>query len=187
MADLSRTTSSPTGTGSINGAAHGTTRIMDKMRDAATAQLSSQKERATDGLGSISQAVRQSTHQLRDQEHDVMAHYVEQAAEQIDRLSQRLRDRDVGELVGDIQQMARRRPALFIGGAFAVGLIGARFLKSSGRTSPRNGQRERNALHETAFNVTSNDAGMEAGSSARPTPTRTAPPRPRQSSPYERP
>jgi hypothetical protein len=46
-----------------------------------------------------------------------------------------MRNKDVGDLVGDIQQMARRKPALFIGGAFAVGLIGARFFKSSNRTS----------------------------------------------------
>ena len=136
MADLSEATSShASGSTGANGGASGTNRLIDKVRDTATAQLTSQKNRATDGLGSISQAVRQSTHQLRDQEHDVIAHYVEQAADQIDRFSQRMRDKDVGDLVRDVQQMARRQPALFIGGAFAVGLIAARFFKSSNRTT----------------------------------------------------
>ena len=31
----------------------------------------------------------------------------------------------------DAQRLARRQPALFVGGAFALGLLGARFLKSS--------------------------------------------------------
>jgi hypothetical protein len=136
MADLSGVTSSQISKGvATNGRARGTDGIIDKVRDTAAAQLTSQKKRATDGLGNISQAVRQSTHQLRDQEHDVIAHYVEQAADQIDRFSQHMRDKNVDDLMRDIQQMARRRPALFIGGAFAVGLIGARFLKSSSRNS----------------------------------------------------
>jgi hypothetical protein len=33
--------------------------------------------------------------------------------------------------MNDAQRLARRQPALFVGGAFAVGLLGARFLKSS--------------------------------------------------------
>src|SRR3954464_374505 len=105
--------------------------IVDRVRDKAAAQLSSQKDRATDGLGSVAQAVRQSTQQLRDQKHDTIAGYVEQAADQIEKFSQRLRDKDVGELLDDAQRLGRRRPAVFIGSAFALGVIGARFLKSS--------------------------------------------------------
>ena len=42
-----------------------------------------------------------------------------------------IRNRDVGELVNEVQRFARRQPALFVGSAFAIGVIGARFLKSS--------------------------------------------------------
>jgi hypothetical protein len=105
--------------------------LVGRVRERATAQLSNQKDKATDSLGSVARAVRQSTEQLRNQQQDTLAGYVEQAADQIDRLSQRLRDKDVGELLDDAQRFARRQPALFIGSAFAVGLIGARFLKSS--------------------------------------------------------
>lgn len=105
--------------------------IVGKVKEQATAQLSSQKERATDGLGSVAQAVRQTTQHLRDNQNDTVARYAEQAAEQIERFSERLRNKDVGELMNDAQQLARRQPALFVGGAFAIGLLGARFLKSS--------------------------------------------------------
>jgi hypothetical protein len=37
----------------------------------------------------------------------------------------------VGELIGDVEQFARRSPALFLGGAFALGVLAARFVKSS--------------------------------------------------------
>ncbi|MCA1560064.1 MAG: hypothetical protein LC753_13025 [Acidobacteria bacterium] len=105
--------------------------IADRVRERASAQLTTQKERATDGLGTIAQAVRQSTQQLRNQQHETIAQYIEQAADQLERFSTRLKEKNVSELLNDAQQLARRQPALFIGGAFAVGLLGARFLKSS--------------------------------------------------------
>jgi hypothetical protein len=93
--------------------------------------LNTQKDRATDGLGSIAQAVRQTTGKLREDRQDMVAQYVEQAADQIERFSNSLREKDVSELLEDAQRFARRQPALFIGGSFAVGLLAARFLKSS--------------------------------------------------------
>jgi hypothetical protein len=110
----------------------GGTGLMDRVRDSATSQLGAQKDRATDGIGSVAQAVRQSTQQLRDQHHETIAQYVEQAADQLERFARRMKDRNVGDLAREAQELARRRPALFIGSAFALGLLGARFLKSSG-------------------------------------------------------
>src|SRR4051794_18025748 len=106
--------------------------IMDKVKDGAVSQLSTQKDRATDGIGSVAQAVRQSTQQLRDQRHDTIAEYVDQAAAQLERFSKTLKEKNVSELLDEAQRFARRNPALFIGGAFAIGLLSARFLKSSG-------------------------------------------------------
>lgn len=105
--------------------------LADRVRERASAQLNTQKERATEGLGTMAQAVRQSTQQLREQHHETVASYIDQAADQIDRFSRGLKNKDVGELLDDAQRLARRRPALFVGSAFAVGLAGARFFKSS--------------------------------------------------------
>ena len=111
--------------------ASGGTGLMDRVRQSATTQLGTQKDKATDGMGSVAQAVRQTTQQLREQRHETIARYVDEAASQLERMSQRLRDKDVGELLDDAQQFARRRPAVFIGSAFALGILGARFFKSS--------------------------------------------------------
>jgi hypothetical protein len=105
--------------------------IADKVRERAAAQLTTQKDRALDGLGGVAQAVRSTTQTLRDQQHDTIARYVEQAVDQVERLSRNLKEKDVGELVKDAQRLARRQPALFVGSAFAIGLLGARFFKSS--------------------------------------------------------
>lgn len=121
-------TRSTSGTGNISTENTG---IVGRVREQATSQLNTQKNKATDGLGSVAHAVRDTTQRLRDEKHDTVARYVEQAADQIERFSDRLKHKDVGELMNDAQRLARRQPALFVGGAFAVGLLGARFLKSS--------------------------------------------------------
>ena len=121
--------------------ATGSVGLMDKVRQGATSQLSTQKNKATDGIGTVTQAVRQASQQLRTQQHDTIANYIDQAANQLERFSTRLRDKDVGELVRDAQQFAKRRPVVFVGSAFALGLLGARFLKSSrDRQSGGNGR-----------------------------------------------
>jgi ElaB/YqjD/DUF883 family membrane-anchored ribosome-binding protein len=105
--------------------------VMDRVRDGASSQISDQKDRATDSLTRLAQAVRQSTQSLRDNQQGAVAQYVDRAADRIEQLSATLRERDVRELVRDAEQFARRQPAVFIGAAFAAGVLAARFIKSS--------------------------------------------------------
>jgi hypothetical protein len=111
--------------------------LIDNVKQRATAQLDSQKGRATDSISSIANAVRGSTSQLRGEQHDVLAQYVETFADQLERFSNNIRGKDVNELLDGARDLARRQPALFVGGSFAAGLLAARFLKSSGQTDSR--------------------------------------------------
>lgn len=114
--------------------ADGSRGMMGRVKEGAAAQLSNQKNRATDGLGSLAAAVRKTSEPLRQSDQATLASYVEQAADSIERFSSDLRQRDIGELLDDAKRFAKRQPALFIGGAFAVGVLAARFLKSSSET-----------------------------------------------------
>jgi hypothetical protein len=105
--------------------------IVDRVKESATAQLTTQKDRGTDALGNVAQAVRSSTQKLREEHHDAIAGYVDRAADQIENWSRRLREKDVTDLLSDVQRLARRQPTVFVGSAFTLGLVGARFLKSS--------------------------------------------------------
>jgi hypothetical protein len=69
--------------------------------------------------------------QLQEKDQPALAQYANQAADQIERFSHYLQERDVDQLLGEAQRFARRQPTLFLGGAFALGLLAARFLKSS--------------------------------------------------------
>lgn len=107
------------------------TGLVDRVRDTAAAQLSSQKARATGALGSVAAAIRQTSEPLRDSNQAMLADYAGQAADQLEQFSTRLGERDLNELMDDVNRFARRQPALFVGAAFAAGVLAARFLKSS--------------------------------------------------------
>src|SRR3954449_9397325 len=82
--------------------------ILNQVREKAASQLNEQKARATDGLGNVAQAVRESTHHLREQQYDTVAQFVERAADQIERFSNHLRERDLNDLVSEAQRFARQ-------------------------------------------------------------------------------
>ena len=121
--------------------------LMDRLRNGATSQLGAQKDRASEGVSSVARAVRQSTQQLRDNRHETIAQYVEHTVDRVERFADRLKEKDVTELVRDCQQFARRNPAAFVGAAFGVGVVAARFLKSSNRNAStgNGGWRERSS------------------------------------------
>jgi hypothetical protein len=112
-----------------SGGAHGRG-LMDQVRDAAYERLDAQKTRAVSGLTALADTMRQSGRQMGG-ENAVAARYVETAADQVERFVGGLRDRDLRTATADRERFARRRPAMFLGGAFALGLLAARFLKSS--------------------------------------------------------
>ena len=105
--------------------------IAGRARNNAQAGLAGGKERAVRGLGSVAHALRHTGEQLRQQDEESLPRYIETAAEKLDSLSGYLRGRELQDVAADVENFARREPALFVGGAFALGLIGGRFLKSS--------------------------------------------------------
>jgi len=104
--------------------------LMHSLQQQASSALSSQKVRAADSMKTVIDAVRQTGESLREK-NGTIAGYADSAASQLERFSTQLRDRDVSELMDEVGAFARRQPALFIGGGVALGLIAARFLKSS--------------------------------------------------------
>jgi len=113
--------------------------LKDKVAATATGKLEDQKTQAVSSIGNVADAIRQTGQQLRSNDQEAIAQYIDRAAEQIDQFTGYLRGRDMRQLVGDVESFARREPALFLGGAFVLGLFGARFLKSSGQASGAQG------------------------------------------------
>jgi hypothetical protein len=105
--------------------------VAGEARKTAEIQLAGGKSRAAKGLGSVAQALHTTSAHLREQEKGELADYVVRAANQVEAASSYLAARTIGQIVADVERFARREPALFLGGTFAIGLVGGRFLKSS--------------------------------------------------------
>lgn len=124
------------GAGTGSGGANDTTRrggMADQLRNRASDALTHQKDRAAQGLGSIVEAVRSTGRNMGDVNQPGIARYINNAADSMQRWVQTFEHKDIREIVEDVQQFGRQRPALFIGASFGAGLLGARFLKSSAR------------------------------------------------------
>ncbi len=112
-------------------ARHQASRLGEQAWWQAKSQVGTRQQRAAQQLDSVAQALRHTGQQLREQDNASFGEYADRAAEQVERVSGYLREKDPDQLISEAENLARRQPALFLGGAFALGLLGARFLKSS--------------------------------------------------------
>jgi hypothetical protein len=110
--------------------------VADKVKEQASSQISSQKDRAAEGLGNVADAIRQTGEQLRKNEQAApVAQYTDQLAQGVEMVSNYLRSRSIPDIFNEVERFARREPALFLGGALTLGLLGGRFLRSSSTSS----------------------------------------------------
>ena len=112
-------------------AKHVATDMAAQAKQSAQTKISNSKERAADSLGNVANVLRQTGEKLRAEDDSGLTEYVVRAADHVESASSYLKDRNFTDIVGDVGAFARREPALFLGGAFALGLVGGRFLKSS--------------------------------------------------------
>jgi hypothetical protein len=111
-------------------------------RDRASSSLGESKSQMADQFGTVADALRRTTEHLRSEDQQRIAGLTETVARQVDQVANYLRTKDARAMKEDLENLARRQPALMLGGALVLGLIGARFLKSSerGRDARRIGQ-----------------------------------------------
>lgn len=138
--------------------------VREDTKERVESGLARGKARAATTLGTVARTLRESAQPLRNENQAGAGRYVEQAADRVQRFSDYLQRTDVRDMVDGIERAARRQPAIFLGGAFALGLVGARFLKSSrrARADERAGEAYRGAYGYAA--------GYATGSGRRATP-----------------
>lgn len=105
--------------------------LSQQVRQQATEQLASQKERLADTLDTVALLIHQAGEHADLQDKAMFSGYVDKASSQVGQWSETLREREVTQLLDDTVQFARRQPMLFFSGALAAGFAGARFFRSS--------------------------------------------------------
>ena len=113
------------------GVKHTASDLAGQARHAAESRISGGKDQAIDRLGAVANAVRKTGEHLREAGDGSFTDYFDRAASQVDNAASYLRRKSVAQVIGDVESFARTEPALFLGAAFAAGLLGGRFLKSS--------------------------------------------------------
>lgn len=88
--------------------------------DKVAATASAQKDSLADRLEDVAHAVHRSGEQLEGHQ-DFIAHLVERGAAELSVLATTLRTNDLNGLMGGLQDLARRQPALFAGASLAAG------------------------------------------------------------------
>jgi CRP-like cAMP-binding protein len=111
---------------------HEAQRLTQQAKDQGQALFQDQKYAMAEQVSGLASALHSTAEHLRTQDQSAMAQYTQQAAEGLQRFSQTLKDRDLGSLMGQIENFARHQPGAFIGSAALLGFMAARFLKSSG-------------------------------------------------------
>jgi hypothetical protein len=100
-------------------------------RERAGSSLSDGRRQAAEQIGGIGGALHRTSEQLRSEDQARFADVADSVGRQIDKVAGYLRDSDGRTIARDLEGLARRQPALVFAGAFALGLVAARFLKSS--------------------------------------------------------
>ena len=127
-------TTKPNGSAAKQGDGHDkqatTAGVLSGIQQRVTTRVDEQKNRAADGLGGIADVFRNAGNELRN-ENETLAQYVDMASDQLRRFADNIRRRGAADMMDDVNQFARRNPAVFIGAAFLVGVGIARFAKAS--------------------------------------------------------
>jgi hypothetical protein len=103
--------------------------------------FTSKRKNLAQGVHKYAEALRAASERLRD-EGNVLAEPAQKGAEQLERMSSYLREKELNDFLEDLEAFARRKPEVVFGGLFVVGLATARFLKASRRRPRRAGPAE---------------------------------------------
>jgi len=107
--------------------------LAGQVQNQVTAKLTDQKGVASEALKQVAEAVRQAGEGLRGQQQPALGGYADSASEALHKVSDYLNQNDLPTITRDVETAARQRPALFLGGAFLMGLFIGRLVRSSGR------------------------------------------------------
>lgn len=106
---------------------------LDEARQQAAAKLRDGKSRVAGQVGTVAHAFRSAGDELRGEEQARLAEFTDGAAERMEHVARYIDEHSVAEMLDDVERLARKSPSLFLGGAFALGMVGARFMKTSER------------------------------------------------------
>ena len=108
--------------------------IMDQAGRTAASQASMTMTRVSETLDQVARAVREGGSQVRRDRPEI-AGIADTVAGQVQQASTYLREHDAQTVLTEMEQFARRQPALVVGGGLVAGIILGRLLRSGAEPS----------------------------------------------------
>lgn len=105
--------------------------LAERAADVGFQQADRAREQTAEGLDQLAGSVRRVSTDM-ESEQPAIASLASTAAEQAERVAGFLHETDARQLVHTVEDMARRQPLLFVGGAFLLGIAASRFIKAAG-------------------------------------------------------
>lgn len=109
--------------------------VAGKAKHRVEGEYNQKRQQATSEIHHLASALRGAADNVRNDGSSISATLLTRAAERLDTLGSSFTGKDLDGVVGDVQRLARRNPAAFIGGAMLIGFAASRFLKSSGHST----------------------------------------------------
>jgi hypothetical protein len=108
----------------------------DNVTTKATEKLEEHKSNLSTGLTNVASGFREFGNTIANKGTEnqltrITSEMSNAAAKKIDSAADYFESHDLNAMYRDVESLARRNPAIFLGGAFALGFLAARFLKSS--------------------------------------------------------
>ena len=108
--------------------------LAERAADLGIQQADRGRETAAEGLTSVAQTIRRVSTDMQESQPQI-ANVALTAADQADQFAQYLRRTDARQMISSVEDVARRQPLIFIGGAFVLGMAASRFIKAAGGSS----------------------------------------------------
>jgi hypothetical protein len=104
--------------------------LAGRAADIGLTQADRGRTMAADGLQNVANSIRRVSLDMSTDQ-PAIANVADAAAEQAERVATYLRQNDARQIVSNVEQVARRQPLLFLGGALVVGVALSRFIKAA--------------------------------------------------------
>jgi hypothetical protein len=108
---------------------------LEQARNRASSSLGESKGQFADQFGTIAEALRRTTEHLRSEDQQRIAGITDTVARQVDQVANYLRNKDAMAMRSDLENLARRQPALVLGRAPSGTVVSAASARSTAAPS----------------------------------------------------
>jgi hypothetical protein len=105
--------------------------IAGTIKEEAERLFDEQKGKAASKVTRYGKVIQQAAHALRAVKAEGLAEFVDEAAGNVEGITDYLEERNLAQVLQDAGEVARRHPGMVLGGMFVTGFALARFLKAS--------------------------------------------------------